>query len=282
MQTQLAELHSDILRMNDVLRETMADVQKLSELVEEVSREMFLCYSKLDREWILLTWLRIMEEEYKKTIEEDEEDEAKSPDLETISFNISEKPSDTNSIFLTMKLPKHELKESSKLSLEVFSDSDNKNGDNIDVSNDSETSSQQAKCEQKENQWISSVIDNNDTSQVMKESEEKKISSNLFHQNPNFTTSECDERVMDKSKEEQALLMERQWIEWMDKQEMSGNQVKAEQNTQKQEEAAPSVSQKKVTQNKQGEGTMKKIKAHLRDLFNPHSLYKWERLEEED
>lgn len=71
MQTQGEELHSNILGMSDVLREMLADFQKLRDLMEEETREMFLWYSRLNQE---LTWLRIMEGEYKKTIEEDKED----------------------------------------------------------------------------------------------------------------------------------------------------------------------------------------------------------------
>lgn len=71
MQTQGEELHSNILGMNDVLREMLADFQKLRALMEEDTREVSLWNSRLNQE---LTWLRIMEEEYEKTIEEDKED----------------------------------------------------------------------------------------------------------------------------------------------------------------------------------------------------------------
>lgn len=285
MEKQIAELRSEILLMTDALRETEADLQELRKSMAEGTREMFRCSSKLDREWMTLRWLRKMEEEYKETIQEGEEDEAKLQDLETLSFNFSENSSDTNSV-LMRKPTKHELKESSKLLLDVFSDGDNKNGDTGDISNDSNTSSQPAKCEQQENQQISSGVDT-DTSQLMKESEEKNISRNPLCRDPSCMTRECEERVkVDETKEEQASLMERQWIEWMDKQEMSGNQVKAvdQQNTEKQGGAVPSVSEKKVKQkqNKQGEGTVKKIKTYLSDFLNPHASYKWERIEDED
>lgn len=285
MEKQIAELRSEILLMTDALRETEADLQELRKSMAEGTREMFRCSSKLDREWMTLRWLRKMEEEYKETIQEGEEDEAKLQDLETLSFNFSENSSDTNSV-LMRKPTKHELKESSKLLLDVFSDGDNKNSDTGDISNDSNTSSQPAKCEQQENQQISSGVDT-DTSQLMKESEEKNISRNPLCRDPSCMTRECEERVkVDETKEEQASLMERQWIEWMDKQEMSGNQVKAvdQQNTEKQGGAVPSVSEKKVKQkqNKQGEGTVKKIKTYLSDFLNPHASYKWERIEDED
>lgn len=285
MEKQIAELRSEILLMTDALRETEADLQELRKSMAEGTREMFRCSSKLDGEWMTLRWLRKMEEEYKETIQEGEEDEAKLQDLETLSFNFSENSSDTNSI-LMRKPTKHELKESSKLLLDVFSDGDNKNGDTGDISNDSNTSSQPAKCEQQENQQISSGVDT-DTSQLMKESEEKNISRNPLCRDPSCMTRECEERVkVDETKEEKASLMERQWIEWMDKQEMSGNQVKAvdRQNTEKQGGAVSSVSEKKVKQkqNKQGEGTVKKIKTYLSEFLNPHASYKWERIEDED
>lgn len=281
MEKQIAELRSEILLMTDALRETVADLQELRKSTAEVTTEMFGYSSKQNREWMTLTWLRKIKEEYKETVEEGE-DEAKSRDLETFSFNFSENSSDTNSI-QTRKPTKHELKESAKLLLDVFSDGDNKSSD---TSNDSNTSSQPAKCEQLENQQILSGVDI-DTSQLMKESEGKNISRNPFRRHPSFTTRECEKRVkVDETKEEQASLMERQWIEWMDKHEMSGNQVKAvdQQNTEKQGGVAPSVSEKKdkQKQNKQGEGTVKKIKTYLSDFFNPHASYKWETLEDED
>lgn len=69
------------------------------------------------------------------------------------------------------------MKKSPYPTLDLFSNSDNKN--NCDYI-DSKASLQQAKYGPQANQWISLIIDA-ETSQVMKESEEKKISRNLFH-----------------------------------------------------------------------------------------------------
>lgn len=297
MEKRIAKLRSEFLLMNHVLREEMvAELQEeLRELVPEETRGGSQHYTRLDQKQRMTSrWLRKIEEQYRETTEEDEEDEAKSPDLETLSFNFSETSSDSNNIDIMMKLLKHELEDSSKVLLDVSSDGDTSDGDTSDDdTSDGDTSSQPAKCEQEENQWISSdVATVTDTSQLMKE----ESSRNPVHANPSFIPEELrseNQRVqVDRTKEEEALLMEREWKEWMDKQEMRGNhKVKPvdRKNTEKQGGAAPPVPKKenakqntKQKQNVKHIDTMKKIKTYLSDLFNPHTFNKWERFEDED
>lgn len=279
VEKRIAELRSELLLMNHVLKVEMAlELQEEQrESVPEEARERFLHYTKLDREQRMTRWLREMEEECKEKTEEDKEDEAKSLDLETLSFNFS--TTDANSFFIMRKPPKCELEENLKIVLNGSSDADTSDAD----------SSQPAKCEQEENQQIpSDGATVADTRQFMKESEEKKSSRSPFHANPSFMTGElrCEEERVQVAKEEAALLMDRQWKEWMDKQEIRGNHNKAkpvdQQNTEKQRGAAHPVSEKQTKQTVKEVDTMKKIKTYLRDLFNPHTFYKWERLEDED
>lgn len=176
-----------------------------------------------------------------------------------------------------------------RILLDDSSDDDNSDSDNSDVSNDADTSSQPAECEQKENQQISSDVDTAaGTSQLMKESEES--SRNPCHANPSLMPEElgCEgENVqVGRGKAVETLFMVGEWKEWLDKQEMKGNHNKATpagpQNTEKQGVAALSASQKQIKQNVKEVDTVTKIKTYFSDLFNPHTAYKWERFEDED
>lgn len=146
-----------------------------------------------------------------------------------------------------------------------------------DVSPGFDTSSQPAESDQQENQT--------GTSQLMKK-EEEKISKNPFHQNPSSMTSEGEEErvLMNGTNEEEALLMEREWKEWMDEQEMRGNiKTVGQQNAEEHGGAAPRTPEKATKKkNVRGVGTVKKIKSYLGDLFSPHMYHKWERFEDED
>ncbi len=294
VEKRIAGLRSEFLLMNHVLREEMvAELQEeLRELMPQEARGRSLHYTRLDqKQRMTLSWLRKIEEQYKETTKDDEEDEAKSLDMETLSFNYSETSSDTNSIVIMTKPPKRELEESSKILLDVSSDGDTSDGDTSDEdTSDEDISSQPAKCEQEESQWISSdVATVADASQLMKE----ESSKNPFHANRIFMLEELrckEERLqVERTKEEEALLMERQWKEWMDKQEMRGNHNKAkpvdQKKTEKQGGAAPPVPKKQNAKQKQSVkrvDTMKKIRTYLSDLFNPHTFNKWERFEDED
>lgn len=299
VEKRIEAVRSEFLLMNHALREEMAtELQKrLRELVAEEARGRSVHYTKLDREPRTTRRWRNMEEEYKGKTEEDEEDEAESLEQETLYLNFSQTPSDTKSIFIMTKPPKHELQESSKFLLDVSSHSDTSDGDTSDGdtsdgdTSDGDTNSQPAKCEQEEKQRISSDVDTvADTSQMMKESEEEERSWKPFHVIPKFKIEELrcegERSQVGRTKEEEALLMERQWKEWMDKQEMRVNPIKVkpldQKNTVKQVGAAPPVSEKQINQDVKGVDTMKKIKTYLNDFFNPHMSHKWERLENED
>ncbi|XP_044225188.1 uncharacterized protein LOC122994520 [Thunnus albacares] len=163
----------------------------------------------------------------------------------------------------------------------------------LDASGDADTSdiagdesSQPAKCEQKEPLLISSNVA--ETSQLMKESAEEESSKS--HPKLSFVMGDirCLEEgsvTADRTKEEEALLIEKQWKEWMDRQEMKVNPKQVEpsdqQSSEKQGEAALPVSEKQMSQN---EKTRKewKIKTYLNDLFSTRTSYKWERFEDED
>lgn len=157
------------------------------------------------------------------------------------------------------------------------SDGKTSGSETSDVSPGCDTSSQPAESDQQENQT--------GTSQLMRK-EEEKISKNPFRQNPGSMTSEGEgERVlMNGTNEEEALLMEREWKEWMDEQEMRGNvKTFGHQNAEERGGAAPPTPEK-ATKNKnvRGVGTVKKIKSYLGDLFHPPMYHKWERFEDED
>ncbi|XP_035513562.1 uncharacterized protein LOC118325109 [Morone saxatilis] len=286
VEKRMAELRSEFLLMNHALKEEMvAEFQEqLRELVAEEARERCLHYTNLHQEQrITSRWLRKMEEEYKKKTQED--GEAKSLNRQTLSFNLFESPACTKSSFITMEPPNNEPEESLKILSDVSSD-----GDTSDVSNVADTSSQPAKCEQQEKKGITSDIATlADTSQV-KESVEEEILRNPFHVNPSFMTKEprCEEeRVqVNVTQEDESLLIERQWKEWMDKREMRRNHVQvwpaAQQNTENQGGSAPPVSQKQTDQNVKEVGPVKKLKTYLSDFVNPHRFYRWEKLEDED
>jgi len=160
--------------------------------------------------------------------------------------------------------------------------------DTSDAANDSVPSSPPAIFEEEENQEMSSdVATVADTSRLKEGSEKTEYSRNPF--NPGFTTAGLgceEERVrVDGTKEgEEDVQTERQWKEWMDKQEMRGHTYKVkqvdQQNTEKPREAAHP--QKEVMQNPKEVKAVKKMKNLFFDLMNPVKFHKWKRFEDED
>lgn len=282
MKKQTAELRAAILLMADVMEGVRTDLEEMRESMAELRQEMLQYSSKLDEDWMISRGLGKIEEEYKEKTKECD-NEAKLLDLEK---SHSEDSSDTDSTALMRKPTKHEFREGLKLSLEVSSIGGNKNSDSSDDTYDSDISTQSAQCEQQENQQNSSGVGNG-TIQLMKKVEEMKISNKPIRRYTLFMTRKCEEGVkVDETEKEQLSLMDRQWIEWMDKQEMKGNQVKTADQSQTIEEggAGPSVSQPNVKQkqNKKGKERLKKVRTYLSDFFNPNARFNWKRLEEDD
>ncbi|XP_059193980.1 uncharacterized protein LOC131975343 isoform X2 [Centropristis striata] len=292
VEKRIADLRSELLLLHYTMRVEMAEElqDQLRELVVEEERERSLLYGRVKREQrVTSRWRRKMEQEYK---EKKEKDEADSPDLQTLSFNFCQTSSDTDSICI---MRKNYVGESLRIPLGVPSDGDSHNSDTsdggtTDVSYDADTSSQTAKCDQEENQQVLSDVAVATTSQL-KESAEKEKSRTPFHVNLSFMTEELrreDQRVqVGRTKEEEALLMDRQWKEWLDKQEIRGNHTKLkpveQQITEKLGEAAPPpVPQIEKKLNMTEVDTMTKFKMYIFDLFNSHKFHKWERLEDED
>ncbi|KAA8592896.1 hypothetical protein FQN60_018351, partial [Etheostoma spectabile] len=243
VEKHMAEVHSELHLMHHALRE---------EMVAEVREQLRELVSWLNREQrVTSTWQRIKEKDYKEKTE-DEKDEANSLNLETMSLNFSKTSSDID-VFILREPPKYEQRprESLMILLDVSS-----NGDTSNASNDADTSSQPDEREPVQSQQISlSVATVPDTSQLIKESDEKESSRNPFDANPSFMPQEqrCEETqvIVNRTKEEETLLTERHWQEWMEKQEMRGNHnIKPvnQQNTKKQggAGAAPPLSQKDV------------------------------------
>lgn len=270
--------------MADIMERVLTDLEELRESNAELRQEMLQYSRKLDQDWMISRWLRKIEEEYKETTKEGE-NEAKVLDLEK---NNSKDPSDTDtdSMVLMWKPANHDFREGLKLSSELSSVGGNKNSDSSHDTNDSDTSSQPAQCEQQEIQQNSSGVDDG-TIQLMKKAGEIKISNRPVRRYTTFMTRKCEEGVkVEETENEQLSLMERQWIEWMDKQEKKGNQVKAADQSQTIQEggAGPSVSQPKVKQNQKTKVNerLKKVKTYLSNFLNPYAQFKWERLEEDD
>ncbi|XP_071338742.1 uncharacterized protein [Trachinotus anak] len=310
VERRIADLRSEFLFRHDALREEMTELrEQLKVLVAKEAREKSLHYTKLDRKPSMTSKSLGKMEEHKKKAKEFEGDKAKLLNLETPSLKSSGKPSDTN-----YKPPKCEQGEILKILLDIITngeiscvpnDADNSSGPLeetlkifLDVfcdgeissdSSDGDTSPQRVKFEQKESQGNSSDVSTvANTSQLKKDSEEEESSRNPFHGDPSFMTQElrCEVQV-DTTKEEEVLLMERQWKEWLDKQEMRGNDKKVkppvdQQRTEKQGVAAPPESKKQTKQEVQGRDTMMKIKTYFSDLKNPFKSHKWERLADED
>ncbi|KAK1893074.1 Isoleucine--tRNA ligase [Dissostichus eleginoides] len=238
-----------------MLTETMSDIQKLREMVSEIqelgemavaANEIFLNYTR--QEQVLLRCHRRIEQEYMEESKKEEKDEANSVNLET----LSQSP-DIGTI----------------------------DRDTSDTANDSVPSSPPAIFEEEEKQEMSS-----DVATVADTSRLKEYSRNPF--DPGFTTAGLgceEERVrVDGTKEEEDVQTERQWKEWMDKQEMRGHTYKVkqvdQQNTEKPREAAHP--QKEVMQNPKEVKAVKKMKTLFFDLMNPVKFHKWERFEDED
>ncbi|GAA6221029.1 uncharacterized protein LOC118325109 [Lates japonicus] len=287
VERQIADLRSEFLLMKAALKEEMTE--QLRELAAKEGRASSLYYTSLGN---VSRHLREIQEDMKNA-KEDEEDDAESLDLEILSLNFSETPPDSTDSFIMRKHPKYDLGESTMILLDVSCHSDISDGETSDVSNDADTSSRPAKCEQEENQGnVSDVAADANTSQLLKESEKEKGSSrNPFRVKSSFMPQElrCEAESVDGTKEEEALLMERQWKEWMDKQEMGGNHNKVQpvdqQKTEKQGEAAPPASKIQGTQNVKQVVTMTKMtkmKTYFSELIKPNVSYKWQRFEDED
>ncbi|KAI9521638.1 hypothetical protein NQZ68_003792 [Dissostichus eleginoides] len=255
VEKQTAEINAELLDLWYMLTETMSDIQKLREMVSEIqelgemavaANEIFLNYTR--QEQVLLRCHRRIEQEYMEESKTEEKDEANSVNLET----LSQSP-DIGTI----------------------------DRDTSDTANDSVPSSPPAIFQEEEKQEMSS-----DVATVADTSRLKEYSRNPF--DPGFTTAGLgceEERVrVDGTKEEEDVQTERQWKEWMDKQEMRGHTYKVkqvdQQNTEKPREAAHP--QKEVMQNPKEVKAVKKMKTLFFDLMNPVKFHKWERFEDED
>ncbi|XP_034726858.1 uncharacterized protein LOC117944311 isoform X2 [Etheostoma cragini] len=282
VEKHMAEVHSELHLMHHALRE---------EMVAEIREQLRELVTRLNREKrVTSKWQRIKEKDNKEKTE-DEKDEANSLNLETMSLNVSKTSSDIANVFILRKPPKWE--QMPRESLMILMDVSSKGDTGANASNDADTSSQPDEREPEQSQQISSgVATVPDTSQLIKESDEKESSRNPFTVNSSFMPQEqrCEEThaIVNGTKEEETLLTERQWQEWMEKQEMRENlNIKPvnHQNTKKQggAGAAPPLPQKDVMlQNMKEVDTMKRIKTYFSDLFNPHTPYKWKRFEDED
>lgn len=263
VEKQIAALRSDLVVMLLYHRDKI--INKLEEQLRERLRDAIQRppnYTQLDNS-DSDTQSKSTEEESAEDTDEDEEDEDKSVrPKRTKTLDISISLSDTDSIGIVL----------------LYSDSTDdsmSDGEIRDVCNEAPTNLQS-------NHKFSSA-GTSDTSQVIKELEEE-ISSNLFHSNPSFRASNIrheEERVeADKINEEGAFLMESQWKEWMDRQEMRRNH-KANPSEQ-QGEAPPQVTEAQIRKPLKAVDTMNKVKSRLCHFFNPHPSHRWERFEDED
>ena len=273
VETRIAELRAEFHLMNHELRQQMtAELKKqLREEVSEKERESPQDCIMLDKD------------------QEEEENLMSQTSLSSYS-------SDTHaySDYMFKKSTKWKQNDDFRNLCNASSDSDSNDGDISDnetrqVSTEAHNSSKQAECCPKEDQRFSPYAPTVfHTIQQMKKSEEEASKRDAFYANfmVKELRSEKNSVHVDRTKEEQALLMERQWKEWLDKQEVRGNQSKEmphdPQNTEKQGRVGPHVSAEKQMKQKPKGGQKnpaKKIRTYLSDFFSP---LKWERLEEDD
>lgn len=275
VEKQTAELRREFSLMNQALREEMAAElqEQLRELLLEETDKTPLCCSKLGSDLRLASrWQREMAGRFKNTGEDYEDGEIPK----TLAF--SETHNDTNSMFILRKSLKEE---SLKISLTSDS-SDTDSTENRNISKDVQGKPDSGTCKQQKNQSSSSDVTpiwDSTTNPFC--TTQSFISSELSHEDE-------DEMVHgDSGKEEEALMMDNQWKEWLDKQEMKGyshkkKAVESQRNMEKQGTAASGVSEKKKDQNLKRGDTMKRFKTYISDVFSSHSSHKWKKFENED
>ncbi|KAK5871313.1 hypothetical protein PBY51_004200 [Eleginops maclovinus] len=257
VEKQITEISSELLDLCHTLTEIVSELQKLGEVMSEIqalgemaaaARERLLNYIMQEQEESVTSWCQRIEQEYMEESEDEEKDEANPVNLETLSDRDT---SDATSV----------------------------------------PSSPPAIFEEEESQEISSdVAIVADTSRLKKGSEKEEYPRNPFNANPGFSNAglSCEEKRVrvDGTKQEGELLTEKQWEEWMDKQEMRGHLYRVkqvdQQNSEKPEEAARPLGQMQVMQNPEEVKAVKKMKTFFFDLMNPVKFHKWERFEDED
>lgn len=300
VQRRIADLRLEFLLRNDALKEEMMVV--LHELVLHEARERSLQYREIIRE-------------HKRRDKEYEKQHLDARAVSVCSFEnptaiyhkqlvgmfkvlldifsdveTSGTPSDTDNI---THLSKCYTCKVVKDVLDVFSELKSYNLWDDETSSDSENSSPVVKTEQEENQ-ANSLEDFifSKTSQFILDSEEAGSSVSPTHANSSFAAQEprCEsEKVQaDTTKVEEALVMERQWKEWMDKQEMGGNKAKVVQPVVQREAetqggAAHRAPHRPPRQHAEGGHNHRKMMTYFGHfLKNPFASNKWEKFENED
>lgn len=268
VEKQTAELRREFSLMNQALREEMAAElqEQLRKLLLEETDKTLLCCSKLGSDLRLASrWQREMTGGFENTDEDYEDGEIPK----TLAF--SETHNDTNSMFILRKSLKEE---SLKISLTSDS-SDTDSTENRNISKDVQGKPDSGTCKQQKNQSSSS-----DVTPIW------DSTTNPFCTTQSFISSEFSHESEDDSGKE-ALMMDNQWKEWLDKQEMKGyshkkKPVKSQNNMEKQGTAASGVPEKKKDQNLKRGDTMKRFKTYISDVFSSHSSHKWKKFENED
>lgn len=300
VQRRTADLRSEFLLRSDALKEEM--MAELRELVLNETRERALQYREIIQEHT-----RRDEEEEKQHLDPRTVSVCSSKNSTAIyhkqlvgmfkvllailsDVKTSGAPSDADNI---KHLTKCDTCKVIKNVLDVFSGLQSYNLWDDETSSDSENSSPMVKTEQEENQANS--LDDfifSKTSQLILDSEEEGSSVNPTQANSSFITQEprCEsEKVqVDTTKVEEALVMERQWKEWMDKQEMGGNKAKVVQPVVQREAEtqggeAHRAPHRPPRQHTEGGHNLMKMMTNFGDfLKNPFASNKWEKFENED
>ncbi|XP_047446799.1 uncharacterized protein LOC125011625 isoform X2 [Mugil cephalus] len=256
---QISELRSELLLKHLSQKKEMLKV--IQEQLRKLVRDEEIPMPPRYRHCMTPRWKKKLEEEYTEDTDEDEEDADKllRPRRPTkLGYHVFETFSDTDS---TCILPLH---------------SDDYIGDSEtgDVLNDAHTSSQ---SNHKFSSDVTTVI-----SQVMKELEEE-ASSDYFFPSPSLRAGnireEEEKAQADKINKEEALLMESQWMEWMDRQETRGSNNRRGNPVEQQGAAASHVAEAEIRRPLTAVDSINKMKTRLCDYFIPH---RWERFEDED
>ncbi|MEQ2296474.1 hypothetical protein AMECASPLE_025218 [Ameca splendens] len=269
VEKEIAELREEIVLMNFELR-----VQMAAELRKHLGKAV-VTQMRETPEPYLASDAKEMETRHLK------ENEGKGKSLRKVEFNSNH--SETKSS--DMPYPNHispKPDQSSRRFLSMSSKCDSVNGDIRHTKikhlrGEDHSSSQQAQCGAISPSGDPAVCDN---CKLTEKSDEKNSAKNPSQMS---TVSE-EESVGDKVEAEEHKLMKAQWEEWLDKQEMKGNQIHEHHRNVQQKAMGPSAPEEQITtRNKSGQmGTIKKITTYLSDFFSPSETSKWEILEEED
>lgn len=295
VQKRVADLHSEILQKNNALKEEMmTELRKqLIELVANEARERPQQFTKSDREQSMRSRLLEIVEEAKSNMRADKEDEKDLLDLTTSSPYSSENPSD-----IDHELPREKIL---KVLIDILSDIETSDA------NDADTMTRPAKYDTHKMACLHVSSDADISSLSVRfpyhlwddernsGAEEEGSATDPTHANPGFTTQELRcvaEQVQVDTKEEDILLIERQWKEWMDKQEMGGNKTKVELPVDKRKSETQGataqlplpVAKSPTRQDAEGGGhNLTKMKTYFSDLIkSPFSIHKWQKFENED